>query len=271
MLPEPAYLQALVLGLVEGITEFLPVSSTGHLIVVGYWIGFTGERAKVFEVVIQLGAILAVVWQYRATFTAAAKGWRDDRAARRFLVSLGFGFLPVAVVGALAHGWIKAVLFSPQVVALALIAGGVAIIPVERWAAQRSTKAATRGDRVPPLIALGVGLVQTLALIPGVSRSAATILGGLALGLTREAATEFSFFLAVPVMLAATAFELTASLPLLTRGDAPVFALGLIAAYVSALVVIRALVTFVARHSFTVFAWYRIAAGLLVFLAFPTT
>jgi undecaprenyl-diphosphatase len=251
---------AVILGLVEGATEFIPVSSTGHLIVVSEWLGRTDERWKTFDVFIQLGAILAVVWIYRALF------WRTARTlvapeSRRLVVNLAMGFLPAAVVGFLARDFIKAHLFSTRVVALALIAGGIAILLIERW------KPATRTERVEdlaPATALGIGFAQLLALVPGVSRSGATIMGGYALGLSRRAAAEFSFFLAVPVMVAAAGYDLLKSLDVLSAGDVPVFAVGFVVAFASALVVIRAFLGFVARSSFGAFAWYRIAFGALL-------
>jgi undecaprenyl-diphosphatase len=218
-------LRALILGVVEGVTEFIPVSSTGHLILVGHWLGFVGERAEVFEIVIQLGAILAVVWLYRDTFLRAALAWPRDRSARRLLTNLGIAFLPAAIVGFLAHRWITANLFNPISVALALIAGGIAILVVERFAGAPRVLTV---DELPPRTALGIGLAQVLSLFPGVSRSGATIMGGLSLGLSRPAATEFSFFLAVPVMLAATGFDLVSNLSILSARDLPLFTVGLV-------------------------------------------
>ncbi|HXE56984.1 MAG TPA: undecaprenyl-diphosphate phosphatase [Gemmatimonadales bacterium] len=256
-----ALLQAVVLGLVEGATEFIPVSSTGHLIVVGDWLGFVGERAKTFEIFIQLGAILAVVWVYRARLWRLAGGLGADPKSRRFAAHLLIAFTPAAAVGFLTHDWIKATLFNPLTVAVALVLGGVAIFLVERW---RPRTTVERIEDLTPRTALGIGLAQVLALIPGTSRSGATIMGAYALGLSRTAATEFSFFLAIPVMLAATVFDLVDSLGVLTRADVPVFASGFVVAFVSAMVIVRAFLGYVARHSFTVFAWYRIAFGLLL-------
>jgi undecaprenyl-diphosphatase len=251
---------AAVLGLVEGITEFIPVSSTGHLIVAAEWLGLGGERWKTFNVFIQLGAILAVVWHYRALFLRVLR-----HAAlpvnRRFVGNLLVAFLPAAVIGFLARDFIKERLFSTGVVALALIVGGIAILLIERW------QPATRHEEVeslPPRTALGVGLVQVLALVPGVSRSGATILGGYALGMSRRAAAEFSFFLAIPVMVAASGYDLFKSRDALSVADVPIFAVGFVVAFASALVVIRAFIGFVSRSSFAAFAWYRIAAGLLL-------
>jgi undecaprenyl-diphosphatase len=259
-------LRALILGVVEGVTEFIPVSSTGHLILVGHWLGFTGDRATVFEIVIQLGAILAVVWLYRDTFVHAATAWTREASARRLVTNLAIAFLPAAVVGFVAHRWITAHLFNPTTVAAALVAGGLAILGVERFAGP--TRVATVDD-LRPRTALGIGLAQVLSLVPGVSRSGATILGGLGLGLSRPAATQFSFFLAVPVMVAATGLDLVSNLSILSLSDLPVFLVGFVASFVSALVVVQAFLRFVSGHSFRAFAWYRILlGGLLLALQF---
>lgn len=253
--------QAAILGLVEGITEFLPVSSTGHLIVAGDLLGFTGERAKTFEIFIQLGAILSVVWLYRARFLDAARDLGRHERSRRLLINLALGFLPAAVIGLLAHDWIKAYLFTVPTVAAALVLGGLAILAIERT--QPPQRVASVDD-LPPRLAFGVGCAQVLSLFPGVSRAGATILGGYLLGLSRTAATEFSFFLAVPAMLGASALKLYGVRHELGAADAPVFAIGFVVAFVSALLVIRWLVRLVARRDFVPFAWYRIALGALV-------
>jgi undecaprenyl-diphosphatase len=256
-------LKAAVLGLVEGATEFVPVSSTGHLIVVSDWLGFLDERAKTFDIFIQLGAILAIVWLYRARLGRAILAARHEPRSRRFLRNLFIAFLPAAVIGFLAHDWIKARLFNPTVVAVALVAGGILILLIERWApAPRVNDVA----EVPPGTAWGIGLAQVLSLIPGTSRSGATIMGGYALGLSRIAATEFSFFLAIPVMLVATSYDLLQSWSSLAPADAPVFAVGFIVSFVSALVVVRVFLSYVSHHSFGVFAWYRIVFGILLLL-----
>ena len=255
---DASLLTAAVLGVVEGATEFLPVSSTGHLILAGDWLGFVGDRAKAFEVFIQLGAILAIVWLYRARLSDVARTLSSDPRSRRLVVNLGIAFLPAAVVGLLAHDAIKRYLFSPTTVAVALVVGGVLMLLIERLA--RAPSVATVDD-VPPRTALGIGLAQVLSLIPGTSRSAATIMGGYALGLTRPAATEFSFFLAIPVMFAATLFDLVKSRHLLSASDTPLFAVGFVVAFLTALVVVRAFLGYVARRSFALFAWYRIVFG----------
>jgi undecaprenyl-diphosphatase len=256
-------LKAAVLGLVEGATEFIPVSSTGHLIVVSDWMNLVDQRAKTFDIFIQLGAILAVVWLYRGRLSRAVLASPRDPKSRRFVGNLLIAFLPAAVVGFFAHEWIKARLFHPTVVAVALVAGGILILLIERWApAPRIHEVSELGPRT----ALGVGLAQVLSLIPGTSRSGATIMGGYALGLSRVAATEFSFFLAIPVMLAATLFDLLKSWSTLVPSDAPMFALGFIMSFISAVIVVRAFLTYVSGHSFRAFAWYRIAFGALLLL-----
>jgi len=250
--------KAVILGIVEGATEFIPVSSTGHLIVVTEWLGEIDARAKTFDIVIQLGAILAVVWLYRARLFGAVRAVGHDAESRRFLFNILVAFLPAAVVGFLAHDWIKERLFNSAVVATTTIVGGILILLIERWAPR---------PRVPdvldltPRTALGIGLAQVLSLIPGTSRSGATIMGGYALGLSRTAATEFSFFLAVPVMVAATLYDLVKSWSALTPADLPFFLVGFAVSFVTALVVVKAFLSYVSGHSFTAFAWYRIAFG----------
>lgn len=256
-------LKGAILGLVEGATEFIPVSSTGHLILVSSWLGLVDERAKTFDIFIQLGAILAIVWLYRVRLVGSVVAARRDTASRRLFVSLFIAFLPAAIVGFLTHDWIKARLFNPTVVAVALVVGGILILLIERWSPQSRI-----GDvyEVPPRTALGIGLAQVLSLIPGTSRSGATIMGGYSLGLTRTAATEFSFFLAIPVMLAATAYDLLKSWSVLAVTDVPMFMVGFIVSFVSALIVVKAFLSYVSRHSFRVFAWYRIAFGTVLLL-----
>jgi undecaprenyl-diphosphatase len=251
-------LAAALLGLVEGFTEFIPVSSTGHLIIAAEWMGRTGEVWKTFEVVIQIGAILAVLWVYRALFWKVALGLRTSAESRRFVLNLAAGFLPAAVLGFLARDFIKAHLFGVRTVAVGLIAGAVLILVVERLAPP-SHVAETRDLSLRT--AIGIGLAQVLALYPGVSRSGATIMGAYALGCTRRVAAEFSFFLAVPVLVAASALDLYKSRNLLTWADLPVFSVGLVVAFLSALVVIKVFLRFVSSHSFRPFAWYRLVVG----------
>jgi undecaprenyl-diphosphatase len=262
MVAEPL-IKAALLGLVEGVTEFIPVSSTGHLILASHWLGETGEAGKTFDIFIQLGAILAIVWLYRERLVQAVAAAGRDEPSRRFLLNLLIAFLPAAIVGFLAHDWIKARLFTPVVVALALVIGGVLILLIERLGPVE--RVAEVGEVRPPT-ALGIGLVQVLSLVPGTSRSGATIMGGYALGLSRRAATEFSFFLSIPVMFAATLFDLLKSRGALSAADAPVFAVGFVTAFASALIVVRAFLGYVSRHSFAAFAWYRIVVGLLLLL-----
>ncbi|MSQ68573.1 MAG: undecaprenyl-diphosphate phosphatase [Gammaproteobacteria bacterium] len=257
--------QALVLGTIEGLTEFLPVSSTGHLILAGQYLEFTRADAKTFEVVIQLGAILAVCWHFRARLLGVVTTL-GSTAAQRFVSRLLLAFLPVAVLGVALHGFIKQVLYAPQVVAWALLVGGFVILFIERRAAPTQNYAV---EDLSPLLAFKIGCAQALALVPGVSRSGATIMGALWLGVSRQSATEFSFFLAIPVMFAATAFDLLKSWQTLSPASIPLFAVGLSAAFLSALVAIRCLLHFVANHSFVAFAWYRIALGLLTLWLLP--
>jgi undecaprenyl-diphosphatase len=245
------------------VTEFIPVSSTGHLILASHWLGETGDSAKTFDIFIQLGAILAVVWLYRARLVHTVMAAAREPASRRLLVNLLIAFLPAALVGFLAHDAIKARLFTPTVVALALIVGGLLILLIERLhPAERVTELAGMG----PPTALGIGLAQVLSLIPGTSRSGATIMGGYALGLSRPAATEFSFFLSIPVMVAATLYDLLKSRGALVASDAPAFAVGFVTAFVSALIVVKAFLRFVSQHSFAAFAWYRIVFGVALLL-----
>jgi undecaprenyl-diphosphatase len=258
-----ALAKAALLGLVEGVTEFIPVSSTGHLILASHWLGEADEAAKTFDIFIQLGAILAIVWLYRARLarTLREAGTRPD--SRRFLLNLLIAFLPAAIIGLLAHDWIKARLFAPTVVAAALVVGGVLILLIERLHPRERVALV---DDVRPATALGIGLAQVLSLIPGTSRSGATIMGGYALGLSRRAATEFSFFLSIPVMFAATLYDLIKSRGALTAADAPAFTVGFVVAFVSALIVVKAFLGYVSRHSFAAFAWYRIALGAVLLL-----
>ena len=252
---------ALILGIVEGLTEFLPVSSTGHLILVGQLLGFTGEKAKVFMIAIQLAAIFAVVWEYRARLSHVAATLHTEPASRRLAVNLMVGFLPAAVLGFLFYKEIKAYLFNPIVVASALVIGGVLILWAER---RRHTVTTETVDDLNWRRALTVGFAQALAMIPGTSRSGATIIGGLFLGMSRRAAAEFSFFLAIPTMFAATAYDFYKNWRLFDVQDVPLFAIGGGAAFVSALIAVRTLIKFVSRHDYTVFAWYRIVFGGVV-------
>ena len=251
-------LTAAVLGLVEGLTEFLPVSSTGHLIVIGDLLGFGGNFSKLFDVVIQFGAILAVCWLYRAKLWHTATSLGSDAAARRFATNVLLAFLPAVVIGFLAHDFIKRVLFSPLVVGWAFIVGGIVILLVERW---RPAATIASTEEMPPRSALSIGFFQCLAMVPGTSRSGATIVGALLLGVTREAATEFSFFLAIPTMAGATVLDLWKARHDTANGEWGLIAIGFVVAFLSALVVVRGLVGFISKHGFAPFAWYRIVAG----------
>jgi undecaprenyl-diphosphatase len=254
-------LYALILGLVEGVTEFLPISSTGHLILAGQLLGFTGEKAKVFMIAIQLAAIFAVVWEYRVRLTHVATTLQSDPASQRLALNLMAGFLPAAVLGFLFYKEIKHYLFNPIVVASALVIGGLLIL----WAERRTHVISTPTvDDLNWRRALAVGFAQALAMIPGTSRSGATIIGGLFLGLSRKAAAEFSFFLAIPTMFAATAYDLYKNWQLFDVHDVPLFVVGGVASFISALLAVRTLIKFVSRHDYTPFAWYRIVFGGVV-------
>ena len=261
----PTALVALILGVVEGLTEFLPISSTGHLILAGSLLGYTGERAKVFEIVIQAGAILAVCWEYRARLVSVVAQLPKSRDAQRFVVNLAVAFLPAAILGLLFAKAIKSHLFAPVPVALAFIVGALVILWAERR--QKTRPSTVRIDRVDAMRwpdALKIGFAQAFALIPGTSRSGATIIGGMLFGLSRPAATEFSFFLAIPTLLAACAYDLVKNRALLSTADLQGFAIGFVAAFVSAFFCVRWLIRYVSRHDFVPFAWYRIAFGLIV-------
>ena len=256
---------AVILGLVEGLTEFLPVSSTGHLIVAGSLLNFTGERAKLFEIVIQAGAIVAVCWEYRAKLFAVARGLPRERGAQRFVFNLLVAFLPAAVLGLAFASAIKARLFAPVPVAGAFIVGALVILWAERRQKARPDSVRIRSvDELRWTDALKIGFAQAIALIPGTSRSGATIIGGMLFGLSRQAATEFSFFLAIPTLFAATGYDLFKSRDLLSTGDLSMIAVGFAVAFISAFFTIRALLRYVAHHDFVPFAWYRIAFGLVI-------
>ena len=261
MIDSTLLLHALILGLVEGVTEFLPISSTGHLILAGQLLGFNGEKAKVFMIAIQLAAIFAVVWEYRVRLSHVAVTLRSEPASQRLAINLMAGFLPAAVLGFLFYKEIKHYLFNPIVVASALVVGGVLIL----WAERRKHVVSTPTvDDLNWRRALAVGFAQALAMVPGTSRSGATIIGGLFLGLSRKAAAEFSFLLAIPTMFAATAYDLYKNWQLFDLNDVPLFMVGGVASFVSALIAVRTLLKFVSRHDYTVFAWYRIVFGGVV-------
>lgn len=257
-------LNAFILGVVEGLTEFLPISSTGHLILASDLMGVNDEKGKVFEIVIQLGAILAVVWEYRARFEKAFSGVATDPVQQRFAMNLFVAFLPAAIVGLAFQSQIKKYLFNPVSVAIALVVGALVIFAVERWYARHGKPRVDSVDAMTWPDALKVGIAQCFSLIPGTSRSGATIMGGMLAGLSRQVATEFSFFLAVPIMFAATGYEMVKYRALFTREDLAPFAVGFVVSFVFALVAVRALIRYVAHHSFNGFAWYRIALGAAV-------
>ena len=258
-------LVAIVLGLVEGITEFLPVSSTGHLIVAGHLLKFQGTRAATFEVFIQLGAILAVVWEFRRTLLAAVSGLGRERASFALVRNLALGFIPAAIMGVLFDDLIDAYLFGPITVAGALIAGGFVMLAIER---SKPAVTIQTSLEIPASRAFAIGCAQTLALFPGVSRAAATIMGGMLAGVERKAATEFSFYLAIPTMFAASGYKLLHSWKELSAADLPLFAIGFAVAFVSALVAVRVFIRYVGTHDFRPFAWYRIAFGAVVLAVF---
>ena len=252
-------LKALLMGMVEGVTEFLPISSTGHLIIAGELLDFMDkQRRDVFEISIQLGAILAVCWEYRTRLINVAVGLPRDPKAQQFVINLAIAFLPAAIIGLIMIKTIKKYLFYPVPVATALIIGGLVII----WAERRAHNVRiAEVDDMKPIDALKIGMVQCLAMIPGTSRSGATIIGGLFLGLSRKAATEFSFFLAIPTMFAATFYEVYKHRDLFNADDFIILAVGFGAAFTSAFLTVRGLIRFVSKHNFTPFAYYRILFG----------
>ncbi|MBC7779568.1 MAG: undecaprenyl-diphosphate phosphatase [Proteobacteria bacterium] len=253
--------QAVLLGILEGLTEFLPVSSTGHLIIAEDALGVNDARGKAFAIFIQLGAILAVCVAYREKLFEVLFGLPTDPQARRFALNVVIAFLPAMVFGALLHGFIKSRLFSPLTVAIALVIGGVIIL----WVESKPRRARVHDvDDLSMLDALKVGLCQCCALFPGVSRAGATIIGGMLVGLSRETATRFSFFLAMPTMAAAVTYDLYKNAAILSWDDAGVFATGFVTAFITALATVRALLAYVSRHSFAPFGWYRIVFGLFV-------
>lgn len=253
--------KAFILGIVEGLTEFLPISSTGHLILVGDLLNFNDEKGKMFEIVIQFAAILAVCWEFRAKIGSVLAGLPSNRPAQRFALNLLVAFMPAAILGLLFASRIKAHLFAPVPVALAFIIGGLIIL----WAEKRVHRVRIETvDDIRWRDALKVGLAQCFALIPGTSRSGATIIGGLLFGMSRRAATEFSFFLAIPTLFAATVYEVYKYRNLLRSSDIGMFVVGGIASFVSAFFAVRALLRFISRHDFTAFALYRIVFGVIV-------
>ena len=253
--------QALILGIVEGLTEFLPISSTGHQIIVADLLGFGGDRAMAFNIIIQLGAILAVVWEYRRKILDVVVGLPKQAEAQRFTVNLLIAFFPAVVLGVIFADLIHHYLFNPITVATALVVGGIVML----WAEKRQHEVhAESVDDMTWKDALKIGFAQCLAMIPGTSRSGATIIGGLLFGLSRKAATEFSFFLAMPTMVGAAVYSGYKYRDLFQASDLPVFAIGFITSFVFAMIAVRALLKLIGNHSYAAFAWYRIGFGLLI-------
>jgi undecaprenyl-diphosphatase len=256
--------KALILGVVEGLTEFLPISSTGHLILAGELLHFNDERGKLFEIVIQSGAILAVVWEYRRRLTDVVTHAFSDAKAQHFLINVAIAFVPLAALGLLFGKGIKAHLFNAPTVATTFILGGFVILWAE--SRQKTSVRVETVDQMTYLDALKLGIAQAFALIPGTSRSGSTIIGGMLFGLSRKAATEFSFFLAVPTLILASLYQLYKERALLSADDIGMWAVGFIAAFVSAFLCVRWLLRYIMSHDFKAFAWYRIAFGLLILL-----
>lgn len=258
--------KAVILGIVEGVTEFLPVSSTGHLILTQDWINFTGHKENAFIVFIQLGAILAVLWLYRTKFLSVARNMHRDPEARRLVINLILATVPAVVIGLPTEDWIEDHLFKPVPVALALIGGAAAILVIEQLYKRPSIGTV---DDIPIHKAIGVGFIQVLAILfPGISRAGATIMGGLVLGLSRKAATEFSFFLAIPAMLGASLVKMVGIRDSICVADVPVFSLGFIVSFVAALAAIRGLLAFISHRSFVPFAWYRVIIGVAIVVVY---
>ncbi len=254
-------IQALILGVVEGLTEFLPISSTGHQIIVADLLDFGGERAMAFNIIIQLGAILAVVWEFRGKILDVVTGLPTQRNAQRFTANLLIAFLPAVVLGVMFADLIHHYLFNPITVATALVIGGVIML----WAERREHEVhAETVDDITWKDALKVGFAQCLAMIPGTSRSGSTIIGGLLFGLSRKTATEFSFFLAMPTMVGAAVYSGYKYRDLFQPADLPVFAIGFVTSFIFAMIAVKGLLKFIASHSYAAFAWYRIGFGLLI-------
>ena len=264
-------LKAAVMGVVEGLTEFLPISSTGHLILAGALLGFDDEKAKVFDIAIQTGAIFAVILVYWQKIKSTVIALPTQRLARRFVLNVFIAFVPAVVLGLLFGSAIKAHLFTPTVVASSFIIGGFIILWVEGWGRKPLHEGhpddharIINVESMTPMDALKVGLVQCLAMVPGTSRSGATIIGGMLLGMSRKAATDFSFYLAIPTLIGAGVYSLYKERALLSMADVPMFAVGLVFSFLSAWLCVRWLLRYIATHSFVVFAWYRIAFGIVV-------
>ena len=264
-------IKVIIMGIVEGLTEFLPISSTGHLILAGSLLNFTGEKVKLFEIVIQAGAMLAVCWEYRHRIFNVIRNFSSDVAARRFVANLLVAFLPAVVLGLLFGKMIKAHLFAPVPVALAFIVGAFIILIVERRNHLNEDSLRIHSvDEMTMLDAFKVGCAQCFALIPGTSRSGASIIGGMVFGLSRQAATEFSFFLAIPTLFGATIYSLYKERALLSVADLPMFGVGALAAFISAFFCVRWLLRYISTHDFMIFVWYRIVFGVLILISAAT-
>ncbi|CAM8666673.1 BacA Undecaprenyl pyrophosphate phosphatase [Oxalobacteraceae bacterium] len=264
-------IKVIIMGIVEGLTEFLPISSTGHLILAGSLLNFTGEKVKLFEIVIQAGAMLAVCWEYRHRIFNVIRNFSSDVAARRFVANLLVAFLPAVVLGLLFGKMIKAHLFAPVPVALAFIVGAFIILIVERRNRLNEDSLRIHSvDEMTMLDAFKVGCAQCFALIPGTSRSGASIIGGMVFGLSRQAATEFSFFLAIPTLFGATIYSLYKERALLSVADLPMFGVGALAAFISAFFCVRWLLRYISTHDFMIFVWYRIVFGVLILISAAT-
>ena len=256
---------AFLLGIIEGVTEFLPVSSTGHLIIGAELLGYSDPSSKVFEIFIQLGAILAVVVEYRKKILDTFIGIRKDKVAQIFTKNLIIAFIPAALLGLFFHSLIKLHLFNPIVVGTALIVGGIIMITIEK---KIKNKPKVDVDKISNKQALIIGLAQCFSLIPGVSRAASTIMGGMIAGLDRKTATEFSFFLAIPIIFAASIFDLSSNIGILSTNDIPVFLMGFMTAFLSSYFIIRIFIWFISRNTFIIFGWYRIIVGFLAIYYF---
>jgi undecaprenyl-diphosphatase len=261
---DQSIIQALLLGILEGLTEFLPVSSTGHILLAGHFLGFE-STGKAFEVLIQLGAILAILSVYFGRLWSMLVSLPSDRGTQHFVAGILIAFLPAAIIGALAHDFIKTVLFeSPMLICIMLILGGIVLLWIDRWATAPRFFDVTR---FPLAVYLGIGLFQCLAMIPGTSRSGATIVGSLLMGVEKRAAAEFSFFLAMPTMAGAFAYDLYKNRDVLSAADLPIIATGFIASFVVAILVVRSLLDFVSRRGYAPFGWWRIVVGTVALFA----
>lgn len=256
--------QAIFLGIIEGLTEFIPVSSTGHLILLVDIIGFKAPPGKTFEIIIQLGAILAICWLYRKKIFQVVMGLPNSRPEQLFALNIVIAFLPAAVLGVMFHGFIKRVLFQPHVVAISLIIGGIIILIIEKCVIKAKCHSI---EAIKPKTALAIGFAQSIAMIPGVSRSGATIMGSILLGVDRKAATEFSFFLAIPTMFGATVYDIYKNYDVLSFDSAGLIAAGFVSAFIAAMLVVKRLIDFISTHGFAPFAWYRIVIGTVMLVA----